>query len=545
MACNNCTNCNDLPTFTKVETDDSEYYIEDNRSAWSIITPVSGSPVTNLFHNGSMEEAFDPDPDVGEWFPNMGTSSAGTGGQRVDTTAYSGVWSMQFYDLVQYQTPWLSQNGNLLPRTPGITYCVSMWVKTCCDHKVRAGIFNSTDGWLASGEITGNGCWQQLSFCIAADAGPRLNSDIITSHLTLTSDLQCTENYVDQITVTATPEAHFDESGATDTSYCDCHEPFDGDSQNAYWNGLSHMSTSTMSAYSRTGGKKTHLSDFGFRVIAYTGHGLPPIVTPSTQYARRSGASVQRARANSRTITITGEICGCSWKELEQKKEALINALGLNLSGDCNSSREIYLSYECVDQCGEVTGRDLRIRVNYNGGLDGSRSRPFCERITLSFIANSDPTFQEGRQYCKQLTPGVDVVVNNCGNDYASVKLTGYNNGELNIRSLQNLTTGKQVTFGPATGTGATGAGNNLVFTNAPGFTSFSVVNGSSKTNANNQMNVSNNSKPTQFLLAPGRNVIKLTGAVSGLDSRWVLCWKNKFLSGSAACSQDCECEQS
>lgn len=542
MACKNCIDPNDLTVFRKVESDDSEYYIEPVRSAWSIITPVSGLDVTNLFRNGSFEEAFDPSPAFGEWLPDSTVSSAGIGGKRVTTEAFSGAYSMQFYEIVQYQTPWLSSAGNLFPRTKGITYCVSMMVKTCCDHKVRAGIYNTTDGWLAYNEIVGNGCWQLLSFCIAADAGPNLVADIITSYLTLTSDLQCLENYVDLITVTATPETHITDN-RTDTSYCECYTPFDGDSVNAHWTGNAHSSTSVMSAYSRSIGKKTPLSDFDFNVIAYTGHGLPPIVTPSAQFARRSGASVQRARANSRTITITGEMCADSWKNLDIKKEALINALGLNLSGDCDSSREIFLSYECVDDCGVVTGNDMRIRVNYNGGLDGARSQPYCERITLSFIANSDPTWHDNKQYCRILTPGVDAVVNNCGNDYAPIRLFGYNNATLNLKSIENKSTGKKVVFGAtAAGYSATGT-NDLIFANSPGSTSFKEVNAGVSTDLGSQLTVSDTSRPSQFLLAPGKNTIRLEGAVTGFSSRFVLCWRNKHLSGSAACGS-CECEQ-
>lgn len=527
MACSNCASCADLTTFYKVESDDSEYYIEKVRSSWSIITPVSANPVTNLWTNPSFE----------------GSGGTWTNGASVtDETAYAGVNSLKFYDISQFSTPWLSSGGNLFPRTSGITYCVSMWVKTCCDHTLRAGVFNAVDGWMAYGEVTGNGCWQQLSFCVAADAGPTLVSDIITSYFTLTSDLQCTENYVDQITVTATSETHFTATGATDTSYCECYEPFDGDSVNASWNGTPHASTSTMKAYSRTGGKKTPLSDFGFQVIAFTGHGVPPVVTSSTQYARRSGASVQRARANSRTVTITGELCGCSWKELSHLKSALVDALGLDLSGTCSSSREIYLAYECVDDCGEVfAGKDLRLKVNYNGGLDGSRSRPYCERITLSFIANSDPMFVEGRQYCKVLVPGVEAKVKNCGNASADVRLFGRNRGGLNLTSLTNVTTGSVVKFGDSV-TGYT-AGADVTFTNVPGNTSFTLIAGSVKTDISNQMSVSGGSKPTQFTLAPGTNTIRLDGSLSGADSEFVLCWRNKFMDGSAACT-NCECAQ-
>lgn len=538
-----CATCNttapiDLTIFGKVEQDDSEYYIEPQRSAWSIITPVSGSALTNLWENPSFEDgslSATANGHNGQWQNSALTS---TGLSVATNYASSGTNSLLFDRFIRFSYPWINTTpgaAQLLPRTTGVTYCVSMWVKTCCGKKIKIGVRETTGIWYASTELTGTGCWQIAEFCISATAGESFPAGTIVagkfdSFLTIEPDPTCATNYVDGITIVAS------ESAVT---------PFDGDSVNGYWTGTPHASTSVMSAFSRTIGVKTPLSDFDFKVIAYSGHGLPPVVQPSTQYARRSGASVQQARANVRTVTITGEMCGDSWKDLAQKKEALINALGINLSGDCNSSREIYLSYECVDDCGDIyAGLDLRLRVNYNSGLEGTKSKPYCERITLSFIANTDPSYQEARQYCKQLTPGVAVTVNNCGNDYASVRLFGYNNGGLNIQSLQNQTTGKQVTFGvTGVGAGTTGPGNHLIFTNSPGNTSFVVVNGATKTDASNQMNVSSTSKPTQFLLAPGSNTILLTGTVSGAGSRWVICWRNRFLSATASCG-DCECAQ-
>lgn len=499
MACKTCTN--EPRIFNVVNKDDNEYYIEAaDRSAWSIISPLTSSAIVNAFTNPSFEF----------------NANGWTGGARVTTEAFAGAASYQFTTFAQFNTPWGATN---------IERCVSAMVKGCCGNTLRIGIYDGAR-WKFYSDLELTGCWQEISVCQSTYTAGFL-PDFLRFEIV---DGTCTDaNYVDLITVVE--------------STTDAFTPFDGDSINGAWNGNSHASTSTMAAYSRTVGSKTPLNDLGFNVISCLGHGVPPISQVATPYARRNGSYAQRARANARILTLTGEICGDDFSDLENKREAIINAIGLNLSGfgDCSTNREIYLAYECVSECGVLSGRELRIRVNYTSGLEGSRTRPFCERMTLVFTANEDPMFDENRQYCKVLTPGVTVTVKNCGNAYAAVRLFGRNRATLNLQKIENLTTGKAVEFG--TGAGYTASANSdVIFNCFPGNTSFVEKTGATSTNLSGQMQVSSTSKPSHLMLAPGTNQITLTGSVTGA-SQFVLCWRNKFLSSSAACG-DCDCEQ-
>ena len=498
MACKTCTK--DYSVFQAVTKDDNEYFIEAaDRSAWSIIAPYSSAAIVNAFTNPSFEV----------------NANGWTGGARVTTESFSGAASYQFATFAQLNTVW----------TPNIARCVSAMVKGCCGNTIRFGVYDGR--WKFYGDLVLNGCWQQVSFChpvyVAGFLPDFLRFEVV--------DGTCTSaNYVDLITVVENAD--------------EAVTPFDGDSVDAHWNGTSHQSSSTMGAFSRTIGSKTPLNDLAFNVISYLGHGIPPINQPTTPYARRNGAYTQRARANPRILTITGEVCGDDFVDLENKREAIINALGLNLPGfgDCSSNQEMQLAYECVDECGDVSGRELRIRVNYTSGLEGARTRPYCERMTLVFTANEDPMFYDNQQHCKVLDPGATVTINNCGNAYASIRLIGRNRGTLNLRKLENLTTGKTVEFTSAAGYTST-LNSDITFTNFPGGTSFTERTGATSTNLNDQMLVSATSRPTQLLLAPGENQIRLTGSVTGADSAFTLCWRNKFLSSSAACGS-CDCEQ-
>ena len=160
-------------------------------------------------------------------------------------------------------------------------------------------------------------------------------------------------------------------------------------------------------------------------------------------------------------------------------------------------------------------------------------TRPFCERISLLLVANNDPLFYSARQHCKVSPPNTNVTVNNGGNGAAQVTLFARNRGAANIKTLQNLTNNGSVGFGdPVLGYNVP-PGEDAVFRNAPGYTSFRL---SDLTYINDQLNVSNNSKPSLFNLQKGDNVIRIDGTVSGAGSQFVLCWREKYLSSDSAC---------
>lgn len=491
MACKTCNTCSDIPTFQQVEQDDGEYYIEDQGGAWSIITPTSTN-IGNLFQRPSFENTTD--------------GVLWIGGSVTQNESYSGASSYRFASSARYNSPLNTIGINLY--TPGNYYCFSAMVKSCCGAKIRMRIGNFTGEW-----VDATGCWQSVTVCTFPAAPP-----LIPDLLEIEAE-GCTENYVDLITAVRGQSIIL---------------PFDGDSPGASWSGTPHASSSVLAAGDLYGGSLVRLTDLGFRTIAYSGHGMPPVNLPTVAYARRSGARQQRALAQSRIITITGELCGCSWKELSQKRLALIEALNLNLDGTCTGNRTLTLQYDCTDDCGETTGEPVRIEASYTGGLEGQVTRPFCERISLTLAANNDPFFYSPRQHCKIIPPGVATTVTNTGNASAQVTLFARNRGTLTVRGITNSTNNTKVGFGnPGVGV-AVPVNEDLIFNNRPGSTTLKDSNG---TNLNSELNVSANSQPSRFTLAKGDNVITIDATMTGANSEIVLCWRNKFLSVDSACS--------
>lgn len=494
MACSNCNDYNGAPTFRQVEQDDGEYYIEDMGGSWSIITP-STKDVVNLFQRPSFE--------------NSNDASLWSGGSVTTADAYSGAYSYVFASQAQFAVPLSNFGINLY--TPGNYYCISAMVKACCGSTIEMSVGIN---WKAS--YTATGCWQQVSLCTYPVSPP-----LIPDLLTFTVD-NCAASYVDMITVV---------SGASPAI------PFDGDTHGSGWNGTPGASSSTLYGGYKHGGTLVRLfDDLGFRTIAYTGHGLPPVNLPTTAFARRSGARQQRASAQPRTITITGELCACNQRDLTLKRLALIEALNINLDGTCKANKTMTIQYDCLDSCGDPVGEPVRIEAAYSGGLDGQMTRPFCERISLVFVANDDPFFYSTRQHCKVIPPNTNVTVTNSGNAAAQVTLFAKNRGTMNIKTMQNLTNNGVVGFGdPSLGYNVP-LNTDAVFKNYPGLTAFGL---STLVYINDQLNVSNNSRPSLFNLQKGDNVIRIDGAVSGAGSQFVLCWRDRFLSVDSAC-KDC-----
>ena len=491
MACSTCNDYNGAPVFAQVEQDDGEYYIEDMGGSWSIITPTTDN-ITNLFQRPSFE--------------NSNDASLWSGGSVTTSDAYSGAYSYMFASQAQFMIPLNSFGINLY--TPGSYYCISAMVKACCGSIITVSVGIN---WKAS--YTATGCWQQVSVC-TSPVSPPLIPDLLTFTVN-----NCAVSYVDMITVV---------SGGTPAI------PFDGDSPGSGWVGTPHASASTMFGQNRYGGNRVRLlEDLGFRTIAYTGHGLPPVNLPTTAFARRSGARQQRPSAQPRSITITGELCACSQRDLTLKRLDLIEALNINLDGTCKANKTITIQYDCLDSCGNPVGEPVRIEAAYSGGLDGQMTRPFCERISLVFVANNDPFFYSTQQHCEVIPPNTNVTVTNSGNAAAQVILFARNRGTMNIKTLQNLTNNGVVGFGdPVLGYNVP-LSTDAVFRNAPGYTGFKLSSGAV---INNQLNVSNNSKPSLFNLQKGDNVIRIDGSLSGTGSQFVLCWREKYLSSDSSC---------
>lgn len=493
MACKDCTG-NKLSEFFAVQSDDNEYYLERNKSAWSILqSDTTGADVVNLFTRPSFELT--------------GDAAFWTGGAIVTTRRFEGARSYEFATFAQY---------NLVPMFVGFnpyvnSYCITAMIRTCCGAKIKVKL---GDKW-ESQEYTGNGCFQQVTLCTTPQAAG-LIPDLLRFEVTGCS----TNSQLDLVTVV---------QGTT------AYTPFSGDSEGASWNGLSHASASTFAASNNFGLNRINfLEDLGFKIIAVSGHGMPPLNLPSTPYARRSGARTQRSTALARPLVLTGELCACDWASFRQARLALIDALGINVDGSCDSNKKVTLEFACVDECGEyATGEPVKIDVSYVGGLEGQETRPFCERMSLAFTAFDDPLFRKDREFCNILTPGVAVTVNNPGNASTTVKLIARNRGSVLLRSITNNTTGVGVVFDSGGGNIPVPFNQDLIFKNEIGGTSLFLSNG---TNLASSLVVSSSSSPTKFLLQKGNNSITLDATITGANTQVTICRSTKFLSSDSAC---------
>lgn len=500
MACKTCNeqkyDSSEQPIFYEVPANDGEFFIEQNGGTWSIITPEN-IQLTNTFQNPSFEL----------------NAAAWVGGVRTNAEAFEGVYSLAFTTQAQFNSPWGATN---IPR------CVSAMVKGCCGATLRIGIRDTTR-WKFHKDFELTGCWQQVYFCQAI-YNPGFLPDFLTFEVIAGS---CSTIYLDLVTVV---------DNASDPI-----TPFSGDSDNSYWSGTSHASASVSNSGSRAHGARSYLSDYEFKTIAYTGHMIPTINLQTTPFARRNGSTQQRARVNSRAITISGEICACNWPDLSQLQTALIDAMNIDLSGNCNDSTAFTIMYECVNYCGDLQGKQLLLDVVYTSGLEGVRSKPFCERHTLNLTAYSDPFFRENRKYCVEVTPGVPFTINNPGTSHTYVELIGRNRGTMTLTSLVNSTTGKQVLFGSA-GAGYTlpYANSEVVFRNDPDNVSLVLKSANNISPVNEEIYVFGNSSPTKLLLAKGSNTLTLNGAMTGANSSFMLCFRPRYLSATSACDS-CE----
>lgn len=189
-------------------------------------------------------------------------------------------------------------------------------------------------------------------------------------------------------------------STGTDFFYADCFQaenlPYastyvDGDlgiylkdSQNAYyWEGLQNQSVSVRSQNTRTGGRLISLSEYGFRTTSVSGLGHVPIERNVSRSITGQN-TVNSFFTGTRNISITGNIFGETFQELNRKRKDLISLFSPLASPVVDD--QILMRIQ-LDESSDPF--DLLVR--YENGLEGEITNKHQQsfQISLSAIENS------------------------------------------------------------------------------------------------------------------------------------------------------------
>lgn len=149
-----------------------------------------------------------------------------------------------------------------------------------------------------------------------------------------------------------------------------------------YWAGTRHGSTSVRLATTNHGGRVMNLQSLGLTVLSILGLGLAPATVIAPRLPT-GGGYYQRTTLQPRTLTVVGDISAASDQALDQQRTLLTRALSpARQSGD----QPIKLIYENYNQAGTapISSR-VELLAAYQGGLEGSRTGLYQERVTPEF----------------------------------------------------------------------------------------------------------------------------------------------------------------
>lgn len=332
-------------------------YVIDGR--WEVIESV-GIDVVNLVTNPSVE------------LNTTGYSAQGAAAIARDSTDQRrGVYSLKI-------TPTSAQLDGALYATVslvgGSTYTFPFDLKGAGGVKYRFYVASTVNNAISPVvSVTATGRWQRVHVTFREPNTPGV---AILRRLYITKDYSTSTApfWIDGLAVYALPYP---------VTY------FDGDSvgfvigrNDFFWNGTRHGSTSTMTSFTRAGGKITPFSKFGFAVLALMGLGMQPILNVSTPQAFIGGSQYQRTVSQDRVFDIVGALTGGSLQELQAKRRKFLDLFKPDATP---TDTPLLLLYTPVDECGEAIGETLEIPCVYESGLQGKTDNHYQENIGLRF----------------------------------------------------------------------------------------------------------------------------------------------------------------
>lgn len=350
--------------------------------------------------------------------------------------------------------------------------------------------------------------------------------------------------YVDGLVLTSTADPV--------TSY------FDGDSPDATWLGVPHASSSSTTGFSRTFGEEINFNEIGFNITGGTGFGLTPRQLITTSFARLNGAHLQRTKDLPRVITLTGIFEGPSPEDMHEARQTLIDALIWRFKNQC--TQELILTYALRDECGCRVSEELQIPVEYQAGLEGLWGTLDRERATLTFVANSQQSFNAAFDSSAALDVNGTSIITYEGTDDAWLEIQMWPGaGGMNVSAIHNDTTGHSVYFG----TSAVGGNPTaLPLAYGPPTREYAVlrtdpakrisldlyqydVSSGTPSGAATQTRIMHYirysiSQVGLLRLVPGENQIRAQASLFSAGSRILLRWRNRYLSVDHLCAGVC-----
>lgn len=508
--------------YPAVPDDPAPHFYEGSCSAFSIVKPL-GVDLINYVANPSFERGT-----LG-WYPSSGTINLTrdrfgiSGGYRLTATpGAAGAYS------VMYAAD-SSASGFTLANLPqNQTMYACAWVRATKGNKISLSLFfDGVFGGMAPYALEGKqvsaiatGQWQRVCCSYTATARFPTGVTVWPLGLKIENDNAYGGNLqVDAATMTIGQQSEY----------------FDGDSGSGFgWAGAAHASLSIASRFSRTYGTTENFVDLGFDIYSDAGWGYTPVENITTSFAMLDGAHYQRTRLLPRTLTLTAVINSCcSPTKVHRARKALIDAMTYRFSEICTD--EMLMIYQVRSECCGALSYPIGIRCVYQSGMEGLRVNPYFEKVTLSFIANNDPTFFDIYETSVVLSnanlTGTTIYAAGNAPMYPILELRAGAN-PVTINRIINDTPQFTIALGvPAVGY-TLNPGQYLIIDTDP--RSFSATLYPAGTSILSQVNFPSSNAAGRSMMIPGTNSWRADWATSPGDQELLVRWRNRYVSADS-----------
>lgn len=357
---------------------DGDVYLNPTRGFWSIVKPANAD-IINYVANPSFESGL-----ATYWhsysFDNNATLSIVSRSTSDQDLAYDGGYALRVTQNIpsndfgaQYAPSlWGDTVSSRISMLPGQSLCAMVHVKADRGDIIElicgADPLPPPPGFIPRiVQATATGKWQRLRAVATNQATTNSGMQVVVRiH---PSSAAPKSFLLDAITVTDMPISCY----------------FDGDTDGASWGTQPYLSQSTMSRFTREFGEEVFLNDIGFNIISYTGHGMTPIINDTIPYGSGGGAYYNRSWPDTRAISIVGQFESRQGiKSVHRQHSRLVELMGLHRF--YVDPQPFVLRYRLSKGGIDNTGV-LEIPVVYKGGLEGSVTNLYQERITLAMEA--------------------------------------------------------------------------------------------------------------------------------------------------------------
>lgn len=494
-------------------------------SYWSVVKPLA-TDVVNLICNGSFERNVD----------GWGSITPGTTLSRLPS-AVSGAYRMRVvpatvdgFSLIYGAGQAFSSPFSQIMLPQDHTMYASVSLRASPGDKVDVYLIIDDVGgsypYRAEGKrvtVTGNGQFQQVNVSYTAIAHSTTGITQVPIGLR-----------IDNFNTNRSNTGGMDVDAVIMTQDIQC-DYFDGDSGSGFgWLGTPHASQSIASRYSRTYGIPQNLTDLGFDIYSDSGWGYTPIEHVVTSFAQLNGSHYQKTRLLPRTITINAVINACcSPTTVHKARKALIDAMSYKFEEIC--TEEMLMIYQVKSECCGALSYPIGIRCNYLSGLEGLRNNPYFEKLTLSFVANNDPTFfdiYESSGILSNLN-STGTILSATGNApmYPLIELRA-GGSDVTVERIINDTPQLAIGLGVPSLGYTIPANNYLIIDTDP--RSFGATLYPSNTNVSHQINFPNSNAAGKGMMLPGSNNWRAEWTTPNVGQELIIRWRNRFLSADS-----------